>query len=524
VEASGAVDNLQDVQNAIIQIESQGTFIDPEFGLVLNGAGRGSGFIIDPEGIAVTNNHVVTGAALLRVWVRGEDEPRNARVLGVSECSDLAVIDIDGGGYDYLDWYDGSIDVGMDMYIAGFPLGDPEYTLTKGVISKAKADGETSWASIDSVLEYDATSNPGNSGGPVVTADGEILAVHYAGNASSRQAFGISRDIARKVIDVLKGGENIDTIGVNGMAVGTEDGSLTGVWVSSVQSGSAADKAGVQAGDIITMLENLVLATDGTLSQYCDILRSHDPGDTLSISILRWASGEYLDGQLNGRELAVTGSFDDSNTNTNENENTGSTSSGTDVVNPNASATGDYYFYTDFDGSLDAWRYFLMSGKDDGFSLTTEGSRVSFDIDGKQTWVYLYYNDWSYTDVRIDTSAENLGFNNNNVSLFCRYSDAGWYEFNIANNGEYWIYFYDTNIDNYKLLFSGGSNAINMGKDINEYTAYCVGNTLSLYINGVEVRRVTDKNLKDGLVGVSVSSFDVVPIKVEFDYFSVSVP
>ena len=309
--ATGAVADLQDVKNAVVQIESQGTFVDPEVGVVANAAGRGSGFIIDPSGIAVTNNHVVTGGALYKVWLAGETEPRNARVLGVSECSDLAVIDIDGDGFPYLQWYQGPIEVGDDIYIAGFPLGDPEYTLTKGIISKAKTGGETSWASVESVLEYDAQSNPGNSGGPVVTPNGEVVAVHYAGNSSTRQAFGISRDAAMDVVEQLRAGENVDSIGVNGQAVSNEDGSLTGIWVSSVQSGSQADKAGVEPGDIITMMENLVLATDGSMSQYCDILRSHKPGDTLSLEVLRWANNQLLEGQLNGRELAVTVQGDD---------------------------------------------------------------------------------------------------------------------------------------------------------------------------------------------------------------------
>jgi hypothetical protein len=194
------------------------------------------------------------------------------------------------------------------------------------------------------------------------------------------------------------------------------------------------------------------------------------------------------------------------------------------VINPNASASGDYYFYTEFDGSLDSWLYFLMNGKDEGFSLNTQDSKLRFDINNKNTWVYLYYNDYKYTDIRLDTKAENLGFNNNNVSLFCRYSDKGWYEFNVANNGKYWIYFYDDNIKDYKLLYGGASNAIRMGKDVNEYTAICSGNKLTLGINGVEVRTVSDNSLKDGLVGLSVSSFNVTPITVDFDYFSVSVP
>jgi S1-C subfamily serine protease len=521
VATKGAVTTLQEVKKAVIQIESQGTFIDPEFGLVLNGAGRGSGFIIDPSGIAVTNNHVVTGAALLKVWVGGESEPRNAKVLGVSECSDLAVIDIDGEGYDYLEWYPGAVDVGLDIYVAGFPLGEPEYTLTKGVISKAKADGETFWASVDSVLEYDATTNPGNSGGPVVSPEGKVVAVHYAGNSSTRQAFGISRDIARKVIDVLKSGKNVDTIGVNGQAVGTEDGSVTGVWVSSVQSGSPADKAGVKPGDIIIMMENLVLASDGTLSQYCDILRSHKPEDTLSITVLRWATGEILEGQLNGRTLEVTGTLESGTSG----GQTGGSSTGTDVVNPNASQPGDYYYYTEFDGDLEDWIYFLTSGKDEGFTATTENSRMRIEINKNDTWVYFLYDVYEFGDVRIDTVAENLGRNTNNVSLICRASDAGWYEFNIANSGEYTILWYDdlTRHD-YVLLYSGGSKLIRMGKDVNEYTAICKGDQLTLGINGVEVRTISDKNLKRGRVGFSVSSFNVTPIIVEFDHFIVSVP
>ncbi|HUM72250.1 MAG TPA: hypothetical protein PLK31_25790, partial [Chloroflexota bacterium] len=81
---AGPINALDAVKSATIQIEAQGTFIDPEVGTQYNAAGRGSGFIIDPSGIAVTNNHVVTGAALLKVWVGGESTPRNARVLGAS--------------------------------------------------------------------------------------------------------------------------------------------------------------------------------------------------------------------------------------------------------------------------------------------------------------------------------------------------------------------------------------------------------------------------------------------------------
>jgi serine protease Do len=302
----GMVMNLQEVKSATIQIQAEGTFVYPD-GVYYNAAGRGTGFIISPDGIAVTNNHVVTGAGLLKVWVGGDTtRVYNARVLGVSECSDLAVIDIEGDGFPYMAWYQGAITVGLEVYAAGYPLGDPEFTLTKGIISKERANGDSSWASLSYALEHDATINPGNSGGPLVSAGGAVVGVNYAGNSGTNQYFAIGRDLARDVVDQLKEGKDLDSIGVNGEAFITESGS-SGIWVYSVKSGSPAGKAGLKGGDIITQLEGLLLGRDGTMSDYCSILRTHQATDTLSISALNFFSGDYLEGEINGRELVVVG-------------------------------------------------------------------------------------------------------------------------------------------------------------------------------------------------------------------------
>ncbi|MCB0094597.1 MAG: serine protease, partial [Caldilineaceae bacterium] len=317
--ALGPIDNLEDAQSAVIQIEAVGTFEDPEEGLIPNAAGRGSGFIIDPSGIAVTNNHVVTGAAFLKVFVAGEDEPRNARVLGVSECSDLAVIDIQGDGFPYLTWYKGTIKVGLDVYAAGFPLGDPEYTLTRGIVSKAQANGDTSWASVDSVLQHDATINRGNSGGPLIDADGAVVAVNYAGNASTNQYFAISSVDAIPIVENLMTGSDVNALGINGQAV-SDGEQLSGIWVASVKSGSPADQIGIKSGDIIVTMEGVQLATDGTMADYCNILRSHDAEDVLTVQVLRFDTKEMLKGQINGRVLEQSFSFAD----TLEEDNSGS--------------------------------------------------------------------------------------------------------------------------------------------------------------------------------------------------------
>lgn len=305
---STPVNSLEGVKSATIQIESQGSFVDPEVGMVYNAAGRGSGFIINPSGLAVTNNHVVTGAALIKVWVGGGSETRNARVLGVSECWDLALIDLEGDGYPFLEFYQGQANPGLEVYAAGFPLGDPEFTLTKGIVSKAKANGRTSWASVESVIEHDARIRPGNSGGPLVDANGRVVGVNYAGIQETDQNYAILAQDALPIIEKLKTSD-FETIGINGQAVASDDGSLTGIWVSSVKSGSPADKTGVKGGDILTMMEGLVLATDGSMADYCDILRTRSASDVLSIEVLRFASEEVLEGQLNGRALEQSFSF-----------------------------------------------------------------------------------------------------------------------------------------------------------------------------------------------------------------------
>ena len=307
--ASGGrlVNDVRDVDTAAVRIVARGSFTDPEVGLVDNAAGSGSGFIISDDGIAVTNNHVVTGAATLEVFVGGEDEGRNARILATSECSDLAVIDIDGDGFPYLEFAPGEAETGLNIFAAGYPEGDPEFTLTEGIVSKASAGGETNWASVDSVVEHSAVINPGNSGGPLVNEQGQVVGVNYAGDSESDQYFAISQPTLSDVVDQLRDSQPVDYLGINGQAVVDEEGQLSGVWVAAVESGSPAADLGLQGGDIITKLEGLALATDGTMKDYCDILRTQGDDAELAAQVLRFQSDEFLQGTFNsGEELELS--------------------------------------------------------------------------------------------------------------------------------------------------------------------------------------------------------------------------
>jgi serine protease Do len=330
--SAGAVSSVEDVKSATVQILAEGSLLEPG-GALPNANWSGSGFIIDPSGIAVTNNHVVTGAARMKVLVGGENEPRNARVLGVAECSDLAVIDIDGEGFPFMAWREGPVDVGLDVYAAGFPLGDPEYTLTRGIVSKARADGDRAWTSVDYVLEHDANIQPGNSGGPLVDSEGRVVGVNYSGGfaALASQYYAIAQDEALPVIERLVEGEDVNSFGLNGEAFVDEESGFSGIWVTSVTSGSVMDKAGVRPGDIISSMESISLGRGGTMAEYCDVLKSHTPDDTLAIEVIRFASGELLAGQLNGRELEVTTAFTTGG-NTSDNTDSGNTGTTTGYI------------------------------------------------------------------------------------------------------------------------------------------------------------------------------------------------
>lgn len=313
--AGRIIDSWDDVTSGVVQIAVEGERVDPgRQGLELrpDAGGTGTGFLIESGGVIVTNNHVVTGAASIQVYLPGEDRPRNARVLGASECWDLAVIElVDGGDYPYFGWADEDPAVATEVFAIGFPFGDPEVTVTKGVVSKATARPRTNFASVDHALETDADINPGNSGGPLVTGDGTVVGINFAGSNARRQASAIKASAAMRVIDQLRAGTNVDYIGLTAEAfhVGPgvlPEGAVGGLFVHAVETGSDAFNAreandplgvGVQPGDIIVQVEGTNVAADGTMEEYCDILRTRGSDRDITLTVLS------IDGRL--RELVV---------------------------------------------------------------------------------------------------------------------------------------------------------------------------------------------------------------------------
>ena len=206
------------------------------------------------------------------------------------------------------------------------------------------------------------------------------------------------------------------------------------------------------------------------------------------------------------------------------------------VAEAEPTASAQQFYTEEFDTEDNNWEYLIVNGSNkqivkgstSSMSMRTVGGLLVFDLQNKGTTAYATYEPFTYTDVRLDVKAGNRGTNNNNVSLICRKSDAGWYQFDIASNGLYEIFFAKTVGDavEYTRIADGGSSKIKTGWAENKYGIVCQGSTLVLNINGAEARRLEDKKylLPEGKVGISVSSVKDAPVIVDFFWVSISQP
>ncbi|MBN9606124.1 MAG: serine protease [Actinomycetales bacterium] len=309
---SPAVSDIQGVKDATMLIVGQGTYVEPLTLDPAENAWIGTGWFITSDGYAVTNNHVVSGAGSLKVYLGGDqNEARNAQVISASECYDLAVIKVDteGAAAPRLAWFEGDITEGVEVYSAGYPgvLG-AEYTLTKGIVSQADGAEPTQWADVEHAIQHDARIRGGNSGGPLVDESGHVIGVNYAGSDESDSNIAIGRETARTAVEKLMSGEVLLSLGLNTQALPPADnGAPQGIWIQSVLPGGPADKAGVKPGDVLEKLNGVSMGESGVLRGYCDVLRTNGIDATMTAQVYRPATGEVLEGQINGTPLAVTG-------------------------------------------------------------------------------------------------------------------------------------------------------------------------------------------------------------------------
>jgi serine protease Do len=214
--------------------------------------GAGSGFIIDPDGTIVTNNHVIGNADQIFVDLADGREFR-ARVIGADELTDIAVIKVSAPGpLPYVTWGDSrSVEVGDWVVAAGNPFGLGG-TITAGIVSARGRD--IGAGPFDDFIQIDAPINPGNSGGPVFNEQGQVIGVDTAiaspTGASVGIGFAIPSEIARNIVSQLRAHGRIER-GWLGVSLADPMPGSRGVVIAAVDRRGPAMRAGLRPGDEI---------------------------------------------------------------------------------------------------------------------------------------------------------------------------------------------------------------------------------------------------------------------------------
>jgi putative serine protease PepD len=291
---------IEAVQNSVVSIELDG-------GSGTNGGGEGSGFVLDTEGHILTNFHVVDGAQEIVVRLF-DGSAADAVVLGVDPANDLAVIrvEFDPAQLQPITFGDSdAVRAGDPVFAIGSPFAK-DFTVTSGIVSAVERVTRSSFTNrqILNVIQTDAALNPGNSGGPLFNAAGEVIGVNSSitGPSGFRGSVGLgfavpSNTAARFLPDMIAGQEIVHSqLGVSGqdvddlVAVERDLDVTRGFRVTAV--GGAALSAGIQVNDIITVIEGETIQTFEDLAIQID---SFDAGDDVSLTIVR-----------DGVELSVT--------------------------------------------------------------------------------------------------------------------------------------------------------------------------------------------------------------------------
>ena len=258
-------------------------------------SGAGSGVILTQDGYIVTNHHVIEDANSITVRTRSGDE-YNASLVGSDEQSDLAVLKIDATGLTPAVLGDSTtLEVG-DLAIAiGNPLGELGGSVTSGIISaldrEMTIDGQTM-----TLLQTDAAVNPGNSGGGLFNANGDLIGIVNAKSSGENVegiGFAIPISTATDIIDELIANGEVTSRPTLGVSLYNVEDEMTasqlgvdstGVYIVQIVDGGAADKAGLRSGDRIVSVDGSEVSS---ASDVRAALNKHKIGESISITVER---------------------------------------------------------------------------------------------------------------------------------------------------------------------------------------------------------------------------------------------
>jgi serine protease Do len=270
----------------------------------------GSGFVIGPDGLVVTNYHVIEGATSVKVHLGDRDYP--AQVKGTDKATDIALLKIDAGRpLRYLELGDSdSLRVGDWVMVVGNPL-NLDKTVTTGVVSAKGRSLGISDISFENFIQTDAAINFGNSGGPLINMDGQVVAIATAINWGAENiGFAVPVNTLKEILPQLRdkgkvsrgylgiGVRNLDFQQAQAWGLPTTDGAL----VQSVEDETPAEEAGIQHGDVVLAVDGRKIKTTRDLINY---VSAQGPDATVTLDV--WRDGKTIKKQVKLRERPVQG-------------------------------------------------------------------------------------------------------------------------------------------------------------------------------------------------------------------------
>jgi len=295
-EESAVIQLVEQVSPAVVSIVTREVGFDPFTGPYAESAGIGTGFIIDAQGLVLTNSHVVEAGGDYTV-VLSDDRTFEVKKVHLDRLNDLAILEIDASRLPVVELGDSdALKVGQTVVAIGNALGRYGNTVTTGVVSgiarQVTASGGFGQSkTFEDVIQTDAALNPGNSGGPLLNLGGQVIGINVATTSGADNiGFAIPINVAKPVIsDFIKLGKiSRPFIGVEYVMVSKDMASLKrlpeGAFVKRVLPGSPADKAGIEAGDIITHFDNSPVNEDSTLSS---LIQKKRVGDKVALTLDR---------------------------------------------------------------------------------------------------------------------------------------------------------------------------------------------------------------------------------------------
>lgn len=276
--------------------------------------GEGSGIIISEDGYILTNNHIVSSsssssyytvgdASKVVVYLFNDKIPYDATIIGTDEQTDLAVIKIDKTGLTAAELGDSdSVQVGEFSMAAGNPLG-MQSSISSGTISAVNRDVEADGRTYK-LIQTDAAINAGNSGGALVNSKGQVIGINtlkLSGTGIEGMGFAIPINSAKPIYEQLIEYKKVKRpyIGIGGRDLTEElakaNNLVVGIYITSIEEFSAAEKAGLKIGDVIIEADGTSIKTMDELNE---IKNKHAIGDSMKIKINRNGSEKEIEIKL----------------------------------------------------------------------------------------------------------------------------------------------------------------------------------------------------------------------------------